>query len=112
MANLSSYVPPRRRPYFLLGLRGLISVVLVLGVGLGWLSYQTRVQRDSVIAIESLGGHVVYDWESKEGVRVREDSPPWPSWLVKALGRDYFGSVVAVRASGQFSHFGYDLQLM
>jgi hypothetical protein len=41
--------------------RGLIVVVLVIGVGLGWVVRQAHGQRDAVAAILRAGGVVEYD---------------------------------------------------
>jgi hypothetical protein len=54
-------------------------------------------QRDAVAAIRKAGGSVIFDWEWTNGrLAPPGTKPPWPSWLVNALGRDTFGHVVAV----------------
>ena len=78
--------------------RALLLLVLVVGGGLGWVVRRAHVQGDAVAAIERAGGSVVYEWarsdrEYAPGARLE---PPWPSWLVRWLGPDYFGDVVEV----------------
>jgi hypothetical protein len=77
--------------------RGLLLLVLVAAVILGWIQNNARVQRDAVAAIQRAGGSVVYDF----GVaRSPQDSPGttrgWLGALVSALGVDYFYNVTAV----------------
>jgi hypothetical protein len=42
--------------------RGLIVIVLMAGVWLGWIVESARTQRETVAAIKSAGGAVCYDW--------------------------------------------------
>ena len=70
--------------------------------------YLVRTQRDAVAAIMRVRGVVYYDWEwpkgglSWKGAAISRTRcslapvPPWPAWLVSALGPDLFGHVVAV----------------
>jgi hypothetical protein len=58
-------------------------------------------QRNAVAAIQKARGSVAYDWEWINGRPAPPGAePPWPSWLVKTLGRDAFGHVVAVDLVG------------
>jgi hypothetical protein len=50
-----------RRSFLRFSLRGLIVLVVVVGVGLGWVVRQAHVQRDAVAAIVGAGGAVRYD---------------------------------------------------
>jgi hypothetical protein len=80
--------------------RGLMILVLLFGVGLGWLAHlvrQANVQCEAVAAIKKAGGDVVYDWQNKV---VREPRPWPPKWLVDQIGVDYFGNVVEVWLAG------------
>jgi internalin A len=94
-----------------ISVRGLIVVVLVIGVGLGWIVQGARIQRQAVAAIRRDGGLVFYDWHHWDG----KGEPGAPKWLVDRLGVDYFGHVVSValgqpgspsalRNIGQLSH--------
>ena len=90
---------PLSRPwwnYVRFSLRGLIVLVLVIGVGLGWLVRSAHVQRDAVAAIRRAGGSVSYDWEWNNGKSVPGGKPWAPRWLVDLIGVDYFGHVTAV----------------
>ena len=51
--------PWRRYPRF--SVRGLISVVLLIGIGLDWWIHRARVQRDAVAAIRRAHGSVRYN---------------------------------------------------
>jgi hypothetical protein len=87
------------RRYLRFSVRGLIVVVMVIGVGLGWIVRQAHVQRDAVAAIKLDGGEVLYDWEWSNG-NYSPGGKPWaPGWFVDLLGVDYFGHVASVRLS-------------
>ncbi len=58
-------------------------------------------QRNAVAAIQKAGGSVTYDWAWNNGRPAPPGAqPPWPSWLVKTLGTDAFGNVVAMHLEG------------
>jgi hypothetical protein len=50
------------RRFLRFSVRGLIVVVLMAGVWLGWIVESARTQRETVAAIKSAGGAVCYDW--------------------------------------------------
>ena len=54
------------RSYLRLSLRGVIALVLVVGVWLGSLGGGARVQHEAVAAITRVGGRVAYDSERKD----------------------------------------------
>jgi hypothetical protein len=84
------------RRYLRLSVRGLIVLVLVVGVWLGWLVCGARVQREAVAAIKEAGGWVEYDWERGDAHGML--GTPWaPQWLVDLVGVDYFGHVTLSR---------------
>jgi internalin A len=108
MSGAADVKPSRRR--LGLSLRVLMLLVLLLAVGMGWLAYRARVQRQAVAAIEAAGGQVSYDWDLTDDLDLQEDlrppKSPWPKWLIKALGIDYFGNVTNVYSrTGQESVF-------
>ena len=89
-------VKPVARPWqrFLrFSVRGLIVMVLVIGVWLGWLAHSARIRREAVAAILKAGGSVAYDWEYVDGNVTRGRKPWAPEWLVDLIGVDYFGHV-------------------
>ena len=93
---------PASRPwrrYLRLSVRGLIVLVLVIGVWLGWIVRSARIQREAVAAITRAGGHVSYDWEWRNGRYFAEPKPWAPQWLVDRVGVDLFGHVVAASPS-------------
>jgi len=91
---------PVSRPwcrYLRLSVRGLIVLVLVVGLALGWIVRSARIQREAVAAIENAGGNVSYDWEWSNGKNIMGGKPWAPRWLVDLIGVDYVGHVAFVR---------------
>src|SRR4051812_36445745 len=90
------------RRYLHLSLRSLLVLVLAIGCWPGWLVHSARIQREAVAAIRAAGGRVAYDWQRRKNPRgigdfvQRDKKPPYPEWLVRLLGDDYFGHVVWV----------------
>jgi hypothetical protein len=83
------------RRYVRFSVRGLIVLVLVIGVLLGWIVRRAGVQRDAVAAIRNASGSVRYDWQYKDG-EPTEGKPGGPTWLVDRLGPDYFDTITTV----------------
>jgi Leucine Rich Repeat (LRR) protein len=92
---------PSRRPrrwFVQISLRTLF-VFLTLGcVWLAILSKRARDQQAAIARIRALGGHVQYDYEEEaQRARIANPTPPgWP-WLRRAIGDDYFQTVVRVK---------------
>ena len=83
------------RRFLRFSVRRLIALVLVVGVGLGWMVRQAHIQREAVAAIKDAGGSVWYDWEWHNGRKF--PGKPWaPEWLIRAVGVDFFGRVACV----------------
>jgi hypothetical protein len=87
---------PRRRGRMAISLRALMLAVLALGLWLGWRVHLARVQREAVAVIKAAGGQVAFDWEFAPDGRRIGGGPNAPDWLVKAMGAEYFQSVVGV----------------
>jgi hypothetical protein len=87
------------RTYVRFSMRGLLVLILALGVGLGWLVHRAQVQRDLVNAIQRAGGQIWYDWQFKDGRIVSNGVPPGLKWLVEVLGVDYFADVTVINES-------------
>lgn len=91
-----------RRVRWRLSLRAAIGLVLVVGVGLGWITHRVDLQRRAVEAVEATGGKVYYDWEASAARAMFWKSPPprplpaWRRWLIERLGPDWVGHVSAV----------------
>jgi hypothetical protein len=83
-----------------MSVRGLMIFILMLGGGLGWVTHEVRsarARRDAVAAIDGARYTVIYDWQWKDGKVVRgRGRPPWPKWLVGAVGIDLLGQPVYV----------------
>lgn len=91
--------PGRVRRRYALSLKALLLLVLGTGGGLGWVVHRARVQREAVAAIIAAGGQVTYDWEVRGDLSTTTlPRPPWPRWLVDALGIDALERVAAVHA--------------
>ena len=83
------------RRFLRFSVRGLIVLVLVFAIGLGWL-VRAQIQHEAVAAITNAGGSVTYGWEVKNRKPLRGANPWAPKWLVDLIGVDYFGHVTAV----------------
>lgn len=98
-------LPAFRRRWLRIRVRGLIVLVLLVGGWLGWMVRGARVQREAVGTITKAGGAVQYDWEVSRGLMIPGARPPAPDWLVKLVGIDFLGNVVAVRwSAGHLFH--------
>jgi hypothetical protein len=85
-----------RRRYLRFSVRGLILVVLAMGVWLGWLVRSARIQREAVAAITKAGASVEYNrgWTSGDYIPGRK--PSKPGRLANLIGVDYFSHVTDV----------------
>lgn len=92
----------RIRKWFQFRLRTLLIAVLALSLPLSWFAVKmsrARRQREAVDAIERQAGQVTYDWE----ITVRRGGQrPYPDWLVRLLGEDFFFDVVQTRFPSGF----------
>jgi hypothetical protein len=95
--------PPNRRWWrgsrIRLSLRGLMALVLLLGIWMGWYVRRVKLQRDAVAAIKRAGGTVAYDWEWSHynpDIIDLNGKPRAPKWLSDRVGVDYVGNVVHV----------------
>jgi hypothetical protein len=95
-----------------ISIRGMLLLVLAIGLWLGWIVNKARQQREAVAALQKFGGFVHYDWEFKNGpVKVPRGNhiwmaswgkytpkaKPWaPEWMRRALGDEYFQSIAHV----------------
>lgn len=102
---------PKRR-WKTISLRGLLLLVLLIALWLGWIVQKARQQREAVAAFQKFGGFVHYNWEFVDGpVKVPRGNliwkptwgtltpgrRPWATdWLRCALGDEYFQSIVHV----------------
>jgi hypothetical protein len=90
-----------KQPGFRLTTRKMMILVLILGLGLGWVAHRARLQRDAVAAINKAGGYALYDWQYRDGERLADGTPGGPKWLAGILGPHYFDSVTYVYLSAQ-----------
>ncbi len=90
--HASSISSPLRR-FLRFSVRGLIILVLLIGLWLGWFVRCARIQREAVAAIQHAGGKVAYDWEWSNGKPIPGGKPSAPQWLIDLIGVDYFGHV-------------------
>jgi hypothetical protein len=71
------------RRFLRFSMRGLIVMVLVSGLGLGWLVCSARIQREAVAAITAAGGSIEYGGESSNPLWVPASLAFWaPASLV------------------------------
>lgn len=83
---------PRRR-LFQFSLRSLLVLLTIGCLWLGWKTERVREQRETVQAIEALGGFVRYDWECYPA---SSEAPPGPVWLRRMIGDEFFQEPVSV----------------
>ncbi len=95
------------RRFLRFSLRGLIVLVLVIGLWLGLIVRPVHVQQDAVAAITKAHGSVKYDWEWSNGKAIPGGKPWAPEWLVNLIGVDYVGHVTQV----SYTQRGVDLAL-
>ena len=95
-----------------ISLRGLLLLIVVIALWLGWIANKARQQREAVAALQEFGGFLHYDWEFVNGpVKVPEGNlvwtptwgkftpgrKPWaPDWLRRPMGDEYFQSIAHV----------------
>ncbi len=87
----------RRRRWFSLSLRGLMLLILVIGIPMGWKARRASLQRRAVAKIRRLSGAVDYDWQVNGIFRTKATGPKAPLWLRTIFGGEYFQEVVNVR---------------
>ncbi len=101
----TTFAKPVSRPWrrFLrFSVRGLIIVVLVIGVWLAWIVRCARIQREAVAALQTAGGTVHYNgerrvpWDGPDEFTIYGARPMAPPWLIDLVGIDYFCHVSAV----------------
>jgi hypothetical protein len=95
---MTDQVKPASRPWrrFLrFNVRGLIVLVLVIAVVLGWYIRSVRIQRDAVTAIEKAGGLTFYNIPRTPVVSWHEPSR-WRTLVGGYIGIDYAGHVCHV----------------
>src|SRR6476620_429395 len=99
-------IPKPSRRWFQFGLRTLLLLVAIACIGFGWLGYKVRQaerQRETVEAIESLGGRVFHDYElDAVGSEINSPSPPGPAWVRNLFGIDFLANVVYVDLLGDW----------
>ncbi len=92
--------PRIRRRWLRLSLRGLMALILVLGIALGYGLNLVRVQREAVQAIQRTGGGVQRRWITMPFSVVfpgMTDNRPWLlRWLDGHVDPDYFDPVIRV----------------
>ena len=77
----------------------LLSIILVIGCGLGWVVHLAHVERDAVVAIEKIGGKAHDDRDSRVRPSYLRPNQSWLRWLSARAGLDLDGHVVSVNLS-------------
>jgi internalin A len=80
------------RRYLRFSVRGLIVLVLMIGLGLGWLVRSARIQREAVAAINRAGGSVHYRSDPNAGPS-RNKLSGWKQRVGGYVGIDYIDRV-------------------
>ena len=81
-------VAHRWRRFLRFSMRGLIVLVLLIAIGMGWLVRSAQIQRDAVAAIHEAGGQADYHL-----LRDTAGTTWAPNWLVAYVGIDYFDHI-------------------
>ena len=97
-------VKPAKRRRFRYSLRGLMLLILVICVVLGYFVERDRRQRLVVKAIKEARGKVAYDYEFVKG-DYQAGRQPWePKWLLRLTGIDFFhGTKLVIIKQRDFS---------
>lgn len=75
----------------------LLLLLTVTCLWLGWTTYFARRQSDATKAISRAEGIITYRHElDAKGSRIPNPPPPAPTWLMDAIGEDYFRSPTSV----------------
>lgn len=94
--------PKSKRRWFQYSLWTLLIVITLCAVSCSWLALklrQARRQRETVAAIEKLGGNVRYDeWFGRDSDQ--STRTPAPAWLYNLLGDGFFRTVTVVDFRG------------
>ncbi len=73
--------------------RGLIVLVLAIGVGADWTIRYVRFQPEAATAIRRTGGWVLFDWENRGDHGEVWGEPDAPGWLTDLIGVECFGHI-------------------
>lgn len=101
----------RRFPIRLrISLKWFLAIVTLFAIFVGRKSHFATVQKNAVVSVRELNGHVRYDWQPswrEEFLGVRSPTSPkpvWepsgPAWIRKRLGDEYFQRIIEVRLRG------------
>jgi hypothetical protein len=101
-----------RRRWWTFGLRGLLLLIVAIGLWLGWAVHEARQQREAAAAVKKFGGFVHYDyefvvgpvkvppgnalWKSSWGTLTAGRRPWAPGCLRRAIGDEYFQDIAHV----------------
>jgi hypothetical protein len=84
------------RRFLRFSVRGLLVLVMVIGVGLGWLVRNAQIQREAVAAIRRAGGAALYDEEMRGPTQAHSRPAAWVDVIRTRIDRNYFSNVVSV----------------
>ena len=100
--------PTSGRRWLRLSLRGLMVLVLIIGVAAGWVAYRIRTQREAIALARAGGNSIQFDYQrdqvGRNGTRpIYRTEPAAPRWLRAWLGDELFQNVTQVRLTGSVS---------
>ncbi len=87
----------KKRRRLSLSVRALMALVMVVGGGLGWITYRARVQREAVAVIGRAGGSVWLNRPWTDKPRLGTVKHPGLAWMRRLLGWEYFAKVTTVQ---------------
>jgi hypothetical protein len=77
-------------------LRGMMIMIALLAIWLGWKVNKASNQRETVAIIKKHVARVAYDWSGPATKGPSGRTPPGPVWLRKWLGDEYFQEIIYV----------------
>ncbi|MCE9546761.1 MAG: hypothetical protein K8T25_14875 [Planctomycetia bacterium] len=84
--------PKPKRRWFQYRLQTLLILTAIIAVAMTWWSLRVRPQQNAVAALRQIGCQFEYD-SRLPFTGGMKDPPKWPTWLLDAVGVDYFGTV-------------------
>jgi Leucine-rich repeat (LRR) protein len=104
---MSSAITKPRSSYFRATIQGMMLMILIIGVFLGFLAdraNKARLQREKLSLIKGFHGQVLFDYQINAHGKYdpRASRPPGPQWLHNLIGPEYFQTIYSVWINTNF----------
>lgn len=99
MTTETDTLPRPHRRWLRLSLQGLLILVVLIAIPIGWVAHLIRTQRQAIAAVRAAGGQVQFDYQGQLVGKqfIRRSEPAAPRWVRRVLGDELFQDVVNVR---------------